>query len=110
MKVSRDLDKPRDFSLGSGRTITAKPGEDLFYNRATGQYEVRSAVGGGRSAGRGGATAEELRDYEEKGSATERKIKPTKKAKGGMTKAYAEGGKVRGAGIARQGVRQCKVM
>lgn len=109
MKVSRDLDTPRDFSLGSGRTITAKPGEDLFYNRATGQYEVRSAVGGGRSAGRGGATAEELRDYEEKGSTTERKIKPTKKAKGGMTNAYAKGGKVRGAGIARQGVRQCKV-
>ena len=84
-------------------------------------------VGGGRSAGRGGATAEELRDYEEEGLTTERKIKrgdygkpgmapmepmpkPTKKAKGGMTKAYAKGGKVRGAGIARQGVRQCKVV
>jgi hypothetical protein len=84
-------------------------------------------VGGGRSAGRGGATAEELRDYEEEGLTTERKIKrgdygkpgmapmepmpkPVKKAMGGMTKAYAKGGKVRGAGIARQGVRQCKVV
>jgi hypothetical protein len=120
MKVNRDLDKPRDFSLGSGRTITAKPGEDLFYNRATGQYEMRSAVGGGRSAGRGGATAEELRDYEEEGITTERKIKrgdygkpgmapmepmpkPMKKAKGGMTKAYRSGGVTRADGCISKG-------
>lgn len=32
------------------------------------------------------------------------------KAKGGMTKAYKSGGSVRGAGIARQGVRKCKVV
>ena len=120
MEVNRDLDKPRDFSLGSGRTITAKPGEDLFYNRSTGQYEVRSAVGGGRSAGRGGATAEELRDYEEEGITTERKIKrgdygkpgmapmepmpkPMKKAKGGMTKGYAKGGVTRADGCISKG-------
>lgn len=37
--------------------------------------------------------------------------KPTKKMKGGkmVKKGYAKGGKVRGAGIARQGVRPCKM-
>jgi hypothetical protein len=119
MKNNRDLDKPRAFTLGSGRTTIARPGEDLFYNRATGQYEMRSAVGGGRSAGRGGATAEELRDYEEEGITTERKIKrgdyggpgkaptdlmpPTKKAKGGITKGYAKGGVTRADGCAVKG-------
>lgn len=34
---------------------------------------------------------------------------PTKKAKGGSTKVYAKGGKVRGSGIAQRGVKQCKV-
>ena len=41
-------------------------------------------VGGGRSAGRGGATAEELRDYEEEGITTERKIKRGDYGKPGM--------------------------
>jgi hypothetical protein len=83
-------------------------------------------VRGGRSAGRGGATAEELRDYEEEGITTERKIKrgdyggpgkapmdlmpPVKKAMGGMTKKYANGGSVRGAGVAQRGVKQCKMV
>jgi len=37
--------------------------------------------------------------------------KPAKKMKGGkmVKKGYAKGGKVRGAGIARQGVRPCKM-
>jgi len=35
---------------------------------------------------------------------------PMKKAMGGMIKSYAKGGKVRGAGIAQQGVRPCKVV
>ena len=37
--------------------------------------------------------------------------KPVKKMGGGMmkTKGYAKGGKVRGAGIAKQGVRKCKM-
>ena len=119
MKVSRDLDKTRDFTLGGGRILTARPGEDAFYNHATGQYELRNAVGGGRSAGRGGATAEELRDYEEEGITTERKIKrgdyggpgkapmdampPVKKAKGGMTKKYAKGGVTRADGCCTKG-------
>lgn len=82
-------------------------------------------VGGGRSAGRGGATVEELQDYEEEGITTERKIKrgdygkpgtvpmdlmppakktaPAKKAMGGMTKAYAKGGVTRADGCAQRG-------
>lgn len=81
-----------------------------------------SNVGGGRSAGRGGATVEELRDYEEEGITTERKIrrgdygkpgmapmepmpKPMKKAKGGMVKKYRNGGYVRAAdGCAKSGL------
>jgi hypothetical protein len=81
-------------------------------------------------AGRGlmaGPTAEELRDYEEEGITTERKIKrgdygkpgmapmepmpkPVKKAAGGMTKAYAKGGSVRGGGCESRGLRKCKVV
>ena len=118
MKVSRDLDKPRTFTLGSG-SYQARPGEDLSYNRKTGQYEVRNAVGGGRSAGRGGPTAEEMRDVEEEGITTERKIKrgdygpsgaapmepmpPVRKAHGGMAKGYAKGGVTRADGCARKG-------
>ncbi len=116
---ARELDKTRDFTLGGGRKMTAKPGEDLYYNKATKQYEMRNAVGGGRSAGRGGATAEELRDNEEAGITTERKIRrgdygrpgaapgdlmpPVKKAAGGKVKAYAKGGSVRGDGCATKG-------
>lgn len=61
MKVSRDLDKTREFTLGSG-TYVARPGEDLIYDKDTG-YQMRNIVGGGRSAGRGGATAEEMEAY-----------------------------------------------
>jgi hypothetical protein len=75
MKVSRDLDKPRRFKLGSGE-YEAQPGEDLFYNRKTGQYELRNAVGGGRSAGRGGLTAEELRDIDEAKEIAEYRKRP----------------------------------
>ena len=76
-------------------------------------------VGGGRSAGRGGATVEELQDYEEEGITTERKIKrgdygkpgtapmdlmpPVKKAKGGMTKKYKNGGVTRADGCITKG-------
>jgi hypothetical protein len=112
MKVSRDLDKTRQFTLGSG-TYEAKPGEDLLYDKKTG-YQIRNVVGGGRSAGRGGPTAEEMLDAEEEGITTERKMKrgdygPTKtaptepmpkavkKAAGGMTKGYAKGGSVSSA-------------
>lgn len=114
MKVSRDLDKTREFTLGSG-TYVARPGEDLIYDKDTG-YQMRNVVGGGRSAGRGGPTAEEMRDAEDEGITTERKIrrgdygkpgmapmepmpKPVKKAKGGMC--YAKGGKI--DGCARKG-------
>lgn len=76
---------------------------------------TRTDVGGGRSAGRGGPTAEEMADYYEEGLTTERKIKrgdygkpgmapmepmpkpPMKKAMGGMTKAYRKGGYVTAA-------------
>ncbi len=110
MKVSRDLDKPRRFKLGSGE-YEAQPGEDLFYNRKTGQYELRNVVGGGRSAGRGGLTAEELRDIEEEGITTERKIKRGDYGKPGRapteptpkTKGYAKGGVTRADGCARKG-------
>jgi len=37
-------------------------------------------------------------------------LPPKKKAKGGMTKKYANGGSVRGAGVAQRGVKQCKVV
>jgi hypothetical protein len=37
-------------------------------------------------------------------------LPPKKKAKGGMTKAYAKRGSVRGAGVAQRGVKQCKVV
>tara|TARA_R110000868_G_C10447389_1_gene726012 strand:+ start:60 stop:431 length:372 start_codon:yes stop_codon:yes gene_type:complete len=111
MKVSRDLDKTREFTSGSG-TYVARPGEDLIYDPKTG-YQMRNVVGGGRSAGRGGATAEEMRDVEEEGITTERKMKrgdygptktaptepmpkPVKKAAGGMTKGYAKGGSIDG--------------
>lgn len=111
MKVSRDLDKTREFTLGSG-TYVARPGEDLIYDKDTG-YQMRNVVGGGRSAGRGGPTAEEMQDAEEEGITTARKIKrgyygkpgmapmepmpkPVKKAAGGMTKGYAKGGKIDG--------------
>ena len=118
MKVSRDLDKTRDFSLGSG-TYAARPGEDLVYDRKTGKYEMRNVVGGGRSAGRGGPTAEEMRDVEEEGITTERKMKrgdygpprmapmepmpAMKKASGGMTKGYAKGGVTRADGCVSKG-------
>ena len=82
--------------------------------------------GVGRCGGRCGATVEELQDYEEEGITTERKIKrgdygkpgmapmdlmpptkktaPVKKAKGGMTKAYRNGGYVTAAdGCAKTG-------
>ncbi len=36
--------------------------------------------------------------------------KPVKKAMGGMTKKYADGGSVRGAGVAQRGVKQCKMV
>lgn len=35
---------------------------------------------------------------------------PIKKAMGGMTKKYANGGSVRGAGVAQRGVKQCKMV
>ena len=82
-------------------------------------------VGGGRSAGRGGPTVEELRDYEEEGITTERKIKrgdygkpgmapmepapkppskpPAKKAMGGKVKAYRNGGVTRADGCVSKG-------
>ena len=118
MKVSGDIDKTREFTLGSG-TYVARPGEDLRYDKDTG-YQIRNVVGGGRSAGRGGPTAEEMRDAEEEGITTERKIKrgdygkrgaapmepmpkPVKKAAGGITKGYAKGGSVRGDGICQRG-------
>jgi hypothetical protein len=37
-------------------------------------------------------------------------LPPKKKAKGGMTKKYAKGGSVRGAGVAQRGVKQCKMV
>lgn len=37
-------------------------------------------------------------------------LPPKKKAKGGMTKKYANGGAVRGAGVAQRGVKQCKMV
>ena len=121
MEVYRDLDKPRMFSTTAGTELTARPGEDVFWNKEKQKYEVRNAVGGGRSSGRGGATAEELRDYEEEGLTTERKIKrgdygkpgmapmepmpkpPMKKAKGGMAKAYRSGGVTRADGCISKG-------
>ena len=74
-------------------------------------------VGGGRSAGIGGATAEELADYEEEGITTERKIrrgdyggpgiapsdpmpKPVPKP---PTKKMAKGGVTRGDGCCMKG-------
>jgi hypothetical protein len=125
MKVSRDLDKTRQFTLGSG-TYEAKPGEDLLYDKKTG-YQIRNVVGGGRAAGRGGPTAEEMRDAEEEGITTERKMKrgdygpsktaptepmpkPVKKAAGGMAKGYAKGGSVKGSGCEQRGLRKCKVV
>ena len=75
-----------------------------------------SVAGGGRSAGRGGLTAEEMRDVEEAGITTARKIKrgdygkpgmapmePMPKAKGGKVQAYAKGGSVRGGGCEARG-------
>jgi hypothetical protein len=84
-------------------------------------------VGGGRSAGRGGATAEELRVFEEEGLTTERKIKrgdygkpgmapmepmpkPVKKAMGGMTKKYAKGGVTRADGCVSKGHTRGKMV
>jgi hypothetical protein len=37
-------------------------------------------------------------------------LPPKKKAMGGMTKKYAEGGSVRGAGVAQRGVKQCRMV
>ncbi len=37
-------------------------------------------------------------------------LPPKKKAMGGMTKKYANGGSVRGAGVAQRGVKQCKMV
>jgi hypothetical protein len=112
MKVSRDLDKTRRFTLGSG-TYEAKPGEDLLYDKKTG-YQIRNVVGGGRSAGRGGPTAEEMRDAEEEGITTERKMKrgdygpsqtaPTEPMPKPVRK--AAGGKI--DGCAQRGRTNCK--
>tara|TARA_B100001059_G_scaffold20700_1_gene16800 strand:- start:4646 stop:5362 length:717 start_codon:yes stop_codon:yes gene_type:complete len=49
-----------------------------------------------------------LRDYLNKQRGLTRR-KPNKKAKGGKVKAYKNGGTVRGAGIAKKGVRPCKM-
>lgn len=82
---------------------------------------TRTDVGGGRSAGRGGPTAEEMADYHEEGLTTERKIKrgdygkpgmapmepmpkpPVKKAMGGKVKGYAKGGVTRADGCVSKG-------
>ncbi len=66
-------------------------------------------VGGGRSAGRGGPTVEELLDAEEEGITTERKIKRGDYGKPGMApsdpmpKKFAKGGSVRGGGCEQRG-------
>lgn len=90
MKVDRDLDKPRVYTTGSG-PWNLRPGEDLFWNKEKRKYEVRNAVGGGRSAGRGGPTAEEMAKP------------PAKKAMGGKVKAYRNGGVTRADGCVSKG-------
>jgi hypothetical protein len=132
MEVDRDLDKTRYFTLGSGQTHEAKPGEDLVYDKKTG-YQIRNVVGGGRSAGRGGATAEEMRAYyakkrsadkppagvkadldamkqEKANEAGMKSHEGRRLAKGGMAKGYAKGGSVKGSGCEQRGLRKCKVV
>jgi hypothetical protein len=121
MKVSRDLDQTREYTLGSG-TYVAKPGEELVYDPKTG-YQMRNVVGGGRGAGRGGPTAKEMEAYHARkakdkppaGIRAELDAMKQEKANEAGMKAHegrklAQGGPVRGAGIARQGVRKCKVV
>ncbi len=61
MKVSRDLDKPRRYTLGPDtQPVHGRPGEELTYNAKERRYEVKSVVGGGRSAGVGGPTAAQM--------------------------------------------------
>ena len=74
-------------------------------------------VGGGRSAGRGGPTVQELEDYEEDGLTTERKIKRgdygppgtapmepmPKPAQKASVKKLAKGGVTRGDGCCSKG-------
>ena len=128
MKVSRDLDQTREYTLGSG-TYVAKPGEELVYDPKTG-YQMRNVVGGGRGAGRGGPTAKEMEAYharkakdkppagiraeldamkQEKANEAGMKVHEGRKlAKGGSC--YAKGGSVKGGGCEQRGLRKCKVM
>ena len=122
MKVDRDLDKTRYFTLGSG-TYEAKPGEDLLYDKKTG-YQIRNVVGGGRSAGRGGATAAEMSAYHAKKRPADKPpagvkadldaMKQEKANEAGMKahegRKLAKGGSVKGGGCEQRGLRKCKVI
>ena len=121
MKVSRDLDQTREYTLGSG-TYVAKPGEELVYDPKTG-YQMRNVVGGGRGAGRGGPTAKEMEAYharkaKDKPPAGIRAeldaMKQENANEAGMKvhegRKLAKGGSVKGGGCEQRGLRKCKVM